>query len=99
NTHADLTARLARACGARVFSVNYRLAPENPYPAAVEDASKAYRWLVRQDVRPDTIVIAGDSAGGGLTAATLLALKATGDPLPGAAVLLSPWNDLSCSSE
>ena len=99
NTHADLTARLARACAARVFSLNYRLAPENPYPAAVEDASKAYRWLVKQGVRPDTIVIAGDSAGGGLTAATLLALKATGDPLPGAAVLLSPWNDLSCSSE
>lgn len=99
NTHADMVSRIARASGARAFSVNYRLAPENPYPAAVDDATTAYRWLLKQGVRPETIVIAGDSAGGGLTAATLLALKKSGDPLPGAAVLLSPWTDLAATGE
>lgn len=99
NTHADMVSRLARACGARAFNVDYRLAPENPYPAALEDATTAYRWLLKQGVRPETIVIAGDSAGGGLTAATLLALKQAGDPLPGAAVMLSPWTDLAGTGE
>ena len=99
NTHADLVSRIARVSGARAFSLNYRLAPENPFPAAVDDATTAYRWLLKQGVRPETIVIAGDSAGGGLTAATLLALKKSGDPLPGAAVLLSPWTDLDATGE
>jgi monoterpene epsilon-lactone hydrolase len=94
NTHADMVSRICRASGARAFSLNYRLAPEHPYPAAVEDATKAYRWLLGQGIRPESIVISGDSAGGGLSLATLLALKAAGDPLPGAAVLLSPWTDL-----
>ena len=99
NTHADLVSRIARASGARAFSLNYRLAPENPFPAAVDDSTTAYRWLLKQGVRPETIVIAGDSAGGGLTAATLLALKKSGDPLPGAAVLLSPWTDLDATGQ
>ena len=99
NTHADMVSRICRASGARAFSLNYRLAPENPYPAAVEDATKAYRWLLKQGVRPESIVISGDSAGGGLALATLLALKAAGDPLPGAAVLLSPWTDLDATGE
>jgi acetyl esterase/lipase len=99
NTHADLVSRIGRASGARAFSLNYRLAPENPFPAAVDDATTAYRWLLKQGVPPETIVIAGDSAGGGLAAATLLALKQSGDPLPGAAVLLSPWTDLDASGE
>ncbi len=99
NTHADMVSRLCRASGARAFSLDYRLAPEHPYPAAVEDATKAYRWLLGQGIRPESIVIAGDSAGGGLTAATLLALKDAGDPLPGAAVLLSPWTDLDATGE
>jgi acetyl esterase/lipase len=94
NTHADMVSRICRASGARAFSLNYRLAPEHPYPAAVEDATKAYRWLLGQGIRPESIVISGDSAGGGLSLATLLALKAADDPLPGAAVLLSPWTDL-----
>jgi monoterpene epsilon-lactone hydrolase len=94
NTHANMVSRICRASGARAFSLNYRLAPEHPYPAAVEDATKAYRWLLGQGIRPESIVISGDSAGGGLSLATLLALKAAGDPLPGAAVLLSPWTDL-----
>jgi monoterpene epsilon-lactone hydrolase len=94
NTHAEMVSRICRASGARAFSLNYRLAPENPYPAAVEDATKAYRWLLSQGIRPESIVISGDSAGGGLALATLLALKDAGDPLPGGAVLLSPWTDL-----
>jgi acetyl esterase/lipase len=94
NTHADMVSRICRASGARAFSLNYRLAPENPFPAAVEDATKAYRWLLGQGIRPESIIISGDSAGGGLSLATLLSLKAAGDPLPGAAVLLSPWTDL-----
>jgi acetyl esterase/lipase len=99
NTHADMVSRICRASGARAFSLNYRLAPEHPYPAAVEDATKAYRWLLGQGIRPESIVISGDSAGGGLSLATLLALKAAGDPLPGAAVLLSPWTDLDATGE
>lgn len=99
NTHADLVSRIARASGARAFSLNYRLAPENPFPAALDDATTAYRWLLKQGARPETIVIAGDSAGGGLSAATLLALKKSSDPLPGGAVLLSPWTDLDATGE
>ena len=99
NTHADCVSRIARAAGARAFSVDYRLAPENPFPAAVEDATTAYRWLLKQNTDPKSIVIAGDSAGGGLAAATLLALKDAGDPMPGGAVLISPWTDLTCTSE
>ena len=94
NTHADMVSRICRASGARALSLDYRLAPEHPFPAAIEDATKAYRWLLGQGIRPESIVISGDSAGGGLTAATLLELKKSGDPLPGAAVLLSPWTDL-----
>lgn len=99
NTHADMVSRICRASGARAFSLNYRLAPESPYPAAVEDATKAYRWLLGQGIRPESIVISGDSAGGGLALTTLLALKAAGDPLPGGAVLLSPWTDLLATGE
>jgi acetyl esterase/lipase len=99
NTHADLAGRISRASHARVFSINYRLAPEHLYPCAVEDATTAYRWLLKQGIDPKTIVIAGDSAGGGLTAATLLALKDAGEPLPAAAVLLSPWLDLAGTGE
>lgn len=99
NTHADLVSRIARASGARAFSANYRLAPENTYPAAVDDALTVYRWLLKQGADPKSIVISGDSAGGGLSAALLLALKAAGDPLPGAAVLLSPWTDLAATGE
>jgi epsilon-lactone hydrolase len=99
NTHADLVSRIARASGARALSMDYRLAPENKYPAAVEDATTAYKWLLKQGVRPESIVIAGDSAGGGLTAATLLNLKKLGEPMPGGAVLLSPWVDLAGTGE
>ncbi len=99
NSHRDLISRLARAAGARALAIDYRLAPEHPFPAAVEDATKAYRWLLRQGVRPEKIVVAGDSAGGGLTVATLLALRDAGDALPAAAVCISPWTDLEITGE
>ena len=96
NSHGRLVARLSRAAQARGFAVDYRLAPEHPFPAAVEDATTAYRWLLATGVSPDRIVIAGDSAGGGLTVATLVALRYMGAPLPAAGVCLSPWVDLEC---
>ena len=94
STHRDMISRIARAAEARALGVEYRLAPEHPFPAAVEDATAAYRWLVSSGANPAGIAIAGDSAGGGLTLATLVALRDAGDPLPAAAVCLSPWVDL-----
>jgi monoterpene epsilon-lactone hydrolase len=93
-THRELISRLSRAAGARALAINYRLAPEHPFPAAVEDATAAYRWLLENEADPTRVVIAGDSAGGGLTVAALVALRDAGDPLPAAGVCLSPWVDL-----
>lgn len=94
NTHRGLAARIARAARARVLLPDYRLAPEHPFPAAVKDAMTCWRWLVSEGRSPQHMAIAGDSAGGGLTLATLLALKAAGEPLPACAVGLSAWTDL-----
>ena len=95
DTHRELAGRLSQASGARVLIIDYRLAPENPYPAAVEDAAAAYRWLLADGgAAPARTVIAGDSAGGGLTVAAMLALRDAGDPLPAAGVCLSPWVDM-----
>lgn len=94
NTHREMVSRISRASGARALLIDYRLAPEHKFPAAVDDALAAYRWLLTHGVRPETTVIAGDSAGGGLTLATLVSLRDAGVPLPAAAVLLSPWTDL-----
>ena len=94
DTHCDLISRLSRAARARVLAIDYRLAPEHPFPAAVEDATSGYRWLLSTGVDPARLVIAGDSAGGGLTIATLVAVRDAGEPLPAAAVCLSPWVDL-----
>lgn len=96
-THRLLVARLCRKTGARALMIDYRLAPEHPFPAAVEDAEAAYRWLLDTGIRPDHIVVAGDSAGGGLTLALLLTLRDAGLPQPAAAALLSPWTDLAFS--
>jgi epsilon-lactone hydrolase len=93
-THRELATRIAREAAARVLVLEYRLAPEHPFPAAVDDATAAYRWLRKQGVAASSIAIAGDSAGGGLTLATLLALRDAGDALPACAVCLSPWTDL-----
>lgn len=89
-------ARLALETGLRVLAVDYRLAPEHPYPAALEDSLAVFRWLA-ESVPADQIAIVGDSAGGNLALITLLALRDTGEPLPGAAVLLSPWVNLTGS--
>lgn len=98
-THRDLAARLSQAAGVRVLVPNYRLAPENPYPAALEDATAVYGWLLEQGFNPEHLAICGDSAGGNLAVVTLLALREAGVPLPAAAILLSPWTDLTLSGE
>ena len=99
NSHREMISRLSRASGARALAIDYRLSPENPFPAAIEDATTAYRWLLSTGVDPARIVIAGDSAGGGLTVATLVSLRDAGDPLPAAAVCLSPWVDMEALGE
>jgi monoterpene epsilon-lactone hydrolase len=99
DTHRGLAARLALAAQARVLNIAYRLAPENPFPAALEDAQVAYRWLLEQGIPPKQIAIGGDSAGGGLTLAAAVSLRDAGEPLPAALFLLSPWTDLTFSGE
>lgn len=93
-THRALTGRLALASGARVFAADYRLAPEHPFPAALEDACAAYQGLLDAGPQPADIVLAGDSAGGGLSVATALRLRELDRPLPAALLLFCPWVDL-----
>lgn len=97
-SHRHITGRLALDAKARILSVDYALAPEQPFPAAVNDGLKAYRWLLDKGHAPNRIAIAGDSAGGGLTLATLLAARNEGLPMPAAASLISPWSDLTCAT-
>jgi monoterpene epsilon-lactone hydrolase len=99
NTHRAMIARIARASNARALAIDYRLAPEHPFPAAVDDATAAYKWLLAEGYKPGKIVIAGDSAGGGLTLAALVALRDSGLPLPAGAVPISPWTDLEGTGE
>lgn len=93
-THTRLVAHLAKAAGCRALNLDYRLAPEHPHPAAVTDGAAGYRWLLDQGIEPADIVIAGDSAGGGLTVATALKLRDDGLPQPAGLLPLSPWIDL-----
>jgi acetyl esterase/lipase len=89
---------VAHAAGTEAWLLDYRLAPEHPYPAAREDALSAYKDLLDWGIEPSQIIIAGDSAGGGLTLSTALGIRNAGWPMPAALVLLSPWTDLSLSS-
>src|SRR5271169_1557513 len=93
--YRHLTWRIASAARSRVVAVDYRLAPEHPFPAALEDAFTAYNWLLGQGTDPSRIAVMGDSAGGGLVFSLMLRLRDEGYPLPGAAVALSPWTDLA----
>jgi acetyl esterase/lipase len=97
-THRRHVANLSAAAGARVLNVDYRLAPEHPHPAAIEDAVAAYRWLINdRGLTPERVVVSGDSAGGGLVVAALVTLRESGDPMPAGAALISPWTDLTLS--
>ncbi|NPV55820.1 MAG: alpha/beta hydrolase [Anaerolineae bacterium] len=99
NTHRSLVSNLAYLSGIRALSINYRLAPEHPFPAGLEDCITAYEWLLRSGVSPDKVVIAGDSAGGNLAFALLVTLRDAGKPLPAGAVALSPATDLAVTGE
>jgi acetyl esterase/lipase len=98
-THRSMVSHIAAAAKTRTLLIDYRLAPENPFPAAVEDSRSAYKWLLSRGIAAGDIVIAGDSAGGGLTVATLVSLKENGIALPAAAVLISPWVDLAATGD
>jgi epsilon-lactone hydrolase len=93
-THRDLMGRISRGAKARVLGLNYRLAPEHPFPAAVDDAVAGYRWMLAQGMKPSRIVVAGDSAGGGLTVAALVAIRDAKLATPAAGICMSPWVDL-----
>jgi len=99
NSHRDFLARLCIASGMRVLAADYRLAPEHPFPAQLEDSQRVYLWLIEeQGIHPDHIVIAGESAGAGLTLSTLVSLRDAGLPLPAGGVLISGWFDLDTRS-
>ena len=97
--HREFLSRLVKASRRKVLAIDYRLAPEHPFPAALEDALAAYHWLISEGYDPAAIVIAGDSAGGGLALAALLSLRDSKEPLPACAVCLSPWLNLFSTRE
>jgi len=98
-THRPVTSAMASLLGGRTLALQYRLAPEYPYPAALEDAIAAYCWLLNHGTSPGHIAVAGDSAGGGLALATLVALRDQGLPLPSAGVFFSPWTDMAATGD
>ena len=98
-SHRWMLGHLCQAAACRALAVDYRLAPEAPFPAALEDCLAAYRWLLRNGTLASQIVIAGDSAGGNLALTTIMSLRDAGDPLPAGAVCVSPMIDLACTGE
>jgi acetyl esterase/lipase len=94
-----ITGTLARHLKARVFGLDYRLAPEHRFPAGLDDAVSGYRWLLSSGIDPQSIAVVGDSAGGGMTLALTLRLREAGEPLPGCLACLSPWTDMTSDSE
>jgi monoterpene epsilon-lactone hydrolase len=98
-SHRDLMARLSCVAGCRVLGLNYRLVPEHCFPAPIEDAIAVYERLLAEGLSASSIALAGDSAGAGLVASTMLALRERGQPLPAAAVMLSAWTDLTAESD
>ncbi len=99
DSHLMMCVPLAQTLKTNLLLPEYRLAPEHPFPAALGDALKTYRWLLEQGCQPKNIVLSGDSAGGGLSLATILALREAGEPLPAAVICLSPWADLTNSRQ
>ena len=99
NDHRGIVSKFAKNTGITNLLYEYRLAPEHPFPAALDDSVKVYQWLLASGFKPKDILIAGESAGGGLCLATLLALKERNISPPVAAVSISPWTDLTCSSD
>ena len=98
-THRSLVARLAKSCSIRAFSLDYRLAPEYAFPAALEDSLAVYQQILDHGIAPENILLAGDSAGGGLALATLISLRDNNKPLPAISVCISPWTDLALTGE
>ncbi len=98
-THRDVAAHLSKLGDIRVLNVDYRLAPEFVFPAALEDAVTVYDWLLKEGYAPKKLFVAGDSAGGGLAISLLLKLREQGKPQPAGAILFSPWIDLACSGD
>lgn len=99
NDHRSFVSRLADNCGLKTLQYEYRLAPEHPYPAALDDSISVYKEILNRGYSPEDIVFAGESAGGGLVLAMLVALRDKNHTLPKGAVAITPWTDLSCSSE
>jgi len=99
NSHRELIARLVIATQCNALAINYRLAPEHAFPAALEDTLSAYKWMLSQGIDPSRVVIAGDSAGGGLALAALITLRDQGMQLPAGAFCFSPWLDLTLSGD
>ncbi|MBS3809850.1 MAG: alpha/beta hydrolase, partial [Desulfobacterales bacterium] len=100
NTHRNLASKIARSAKAHALVTDYRLAPENPFPAQLEDAFVAYKWLISEkQINPENIIISGDSAGGNLAISVLIKIRDEGLPLPAAAICLSPVTDLTASGE
>jgi monoterpene epsilon-lactone hydrolase len=94
DSHRHLAAEVGRASGARTLAIDYRLAPEHPFPAPIEDTVAAYRYLLDSGLKPNRIALAGDSAGGGLVIGSMLAIREAGLPLPACGWCISPWVDM-----